>query len=276
MAKSRKQQKIEQHIMWKPQFLALLALAACDDLIDDGGSTSSNPYPPLSVAAAQGQTFVPEGPSMIALNGYDPVTDAAASIEVVSATEIRYNAITLTADADGKTFRSGDGKTVVTLQSSIDGVGTDQILYALATETSGSETFLSSFVMGNATASGDLPTPGTGTATYAGKMTVFNDLGLPVTLAGPVLTVSLQTASVNGSFDFANTTAVLVPTTIVDGTFYTTLASTEASPVVTGTIDGTMFGANGEEIGGTLGLQVNSNGTPTESYVGYYGATTTP
>lgn len=260
-------------MMWKPQAIALLLLGACD-----GGDTGSSPdptYAPLSVASAAGKTYVPAGPAMIKGDGYDPVVDATATIEVISAKQIRVDGVLLTADVGTSTFRSDDGKTVVMLDSAIDGVTTDQMLFALASQQVGGETYLSTYVMGNATAVGDIPITAK-PAVYTGKMTVFDDNGLQQTMDGPVLIVSLATADLTGTLTFANHVAVLESTKITDGSFYTTMASTETDPVVTGAIDGSFFGAEAEEIGGTVGIQVNDSGTPTSSYIGYYGTTTTP
>ena len=261
--------------MWKPQLIALLSLAACDGLNTfETSPTTSDPNAPLTLSSAVGKTYVPAGPTMITANGFDVVGDRSATIQVVSSKQINVNGVPLQADATGTTFRSADGTYVMQVASSIDGVSTDQILYMLASEQVGGQSLATAYVMGNATPASGIPT--SGTAVYTGKMTVVDDLGNAQTMAGPVLVVSLDTAAVNGSFSFAQTTVSLAQTKMSNGSFLTTVSSAEAQPIVTGTIDGTMFGATGQEIGGTVGLQYNPNGTPNQSYIGYYGATTTP
>ena len=271
---TKQNKKSEKHNMWKPQLLALLSLAGCDGLNTFSSSpTPSSAAAPLTLSSAAGTTYVPAGPSMVAGNGFDTVTDRSAKIQIVSSTQINVNDVPLYADADGVTFRSLDGTYVMKVNSATGDYTTDQALYMLAAEASGGQNLLSTYVMGNTTAAADIPK--SGTASYSGSMTLFNEAGAPLaTLAGPALVVSLDTAKVNGHFTYADTTVSLAETTLVNGSFLTTMKSGEASPLVTGTIDGSMFGAGGKEISGTVGLQYNPDGTPTESYVGYYGVTT--
>lgn len=261
--------------MWKPQLLALLSLAACDGLNTfDSGPTPTSADAPLTLSSAAGKTYVPVGPTMVTLNGFDVVGDRSATIQVVSSKQINVNGVPLTADSSGTTFRSADGAYVMQVASSMAGVSTDQILYMLASEQVNGQSLATAFVMGNVTPTSGIPT--SGTAVYTGKMTVVDDLGNAQTMDGPALTISLATADVNGHFTFADTTVSLAQTKMSNGAFFTTVSSSEAKPVVTGTIDGTMFGSTGQEIGGTVGLQYNPDGTPNQSYIGYYGATTTP
>jgi hypothetical protein len=264
--------RIEGKIMWKQGLILVTLLAACDSTSGGGGSGGSgSDYKKVSIASSVGKTYVTEGPVMAMLNGFDEPLNTNATIQFVSSKQIVMNGITLNKDSDSNTFRSADGKTTLQVNNSIDGVSTDQILYYLSTQDSGSTTMLGAMVSGNTTASADIPH--TGTAIYSGKMTVYGDLGLPSTTDGPVLIVQLATADLSGSVSFANRSVALDPTKMVNGTFYTTMQSAEPTPVVAGTIDGSFFGAGASEMGGTLTFDYAPTGTPTEAYVGYYGAT---
>ena len=263
--------------MWKPQLLALLSLAACDGLggLTNDTPTTSNPYPPLTLSSAVGKTYVPAGPTMVTGNGFDVVGDRSATITVISATQLLVNnSLTLNLQSDGKTFKSDDGSYKLVVNGNVEGFTTDQVLYMLASEELKVEGQwqTTAYVMGNTTPAADIPT--SGTATYSGKMTVFNDAGVETTMEGPTLTVDLQRATVNGTVPYGTNVATLTPTALDQGTFLTTMSSGGSTPVITGTIDGTMFGASGKEIAGTVGIQYNPGGTATESVVGYYGTTT--
>lgn len=252
--------------MLKRSLLFLLALAACDG----GGGGGGNPYPPISLNSVAGETFVSEGPRMTTLDGFTPATQTASTIQFASASQITLNGVVLTRDATGNTFRSGDGTVTLTVETGITGVQTDQILYMLATQDQGGTTSLQPLVAGNLTAASDLPQ--TGQAIYSGTMVLYNDLGQPLTMAGPAFFVDLNSAVLSGSLTFASEYVEIVPTTMVGGSFATTLTSLETVPTVEGSIDGAFFGATGQEIGGTLILTYAPGGIPTETYVGYYGA----
>lgn len=257
---------------------AILALVACATLVacdggsgGGGGGTTAGDYRPVTLKSQVGKTYSPTGPSMAILDGYSLATPDTATINFVSPTQINMNGIILTKDSTSNTFRSADGKVVLTVDTSIDPTQTDQILYMLGSETLSGVTTITPYVAGNRTAQADLPHGGT--ALYAGTMSLFNDLGQPLTTDGPVLIIGLDTGTVNGTVPFAGKTALLAPTTLSGGAFSTTLSSGEAVPVVSGTIDGAFYGNQGEEIGGTLGLTFAPGGTPSETYVGYYGTT---
>jgi hypothetical protein len=251
---------------------AILALMACATLVAcDGGGGGGTPtaYKPVSLRNQTGKTYTVAGPSMTILDGYTTSTPKTSTITFLSPTQINMNGIVLTKDATSNTFRSADGKVVLAVDMAIAPTQTDQILYMLGSETLSGVTAITPYVAGNRTAQADMPHGGS--ASYTGTMTLYNDLGAPVTTAGPFLVIGLDTGSVNGTVAFAGTNALLAPTTMSGGAFSTTLASTETVPVVSGTIDGAFYGNQGEEIGGTLDLTFAPGGTASETYVGYYG-----
>lgn len=253
---------------------AILALVACASLAacdggGGGGVVTPTAYEPVSLSNQTGKSYTVTGPSMTILDGNTAITPETAAITFLSPTQVNMNGIVLTKDATSDTFRSADGKVVLTVDTAISPTQTDQILYMLGRETLSGITAITPYVAGNRTALADMPHGGS--ASYTGTMTLYNDLGAPVTTAGPFLVIGLDTGSVNGTVAFAGTNALLAPTTMSGGAFSTTLASTEPAPVVSGTIDGAFYGDQGKEIGGTLGLTFAPGGTPSETYVGYYG-----
>lgn len=255
--------------MFKKSLFLILSLSACNAIGGGGGGGSATS---ANLGSFTGDTFDAVGASMSLLDGYDPVRDNGATVQIVSTNEIRVNGTTLTREGKTDTFRSDDGDMVLTLQTGIDGLTTTQILYTLLREEAGSDTTLTPLVLGNRTDASAIPQ--SGSASFAGQMTIANDLSLTTTVEGPVLFLSLSTGDVTGNLVFADTYfLVLDPTKLTNGSFYTTMASNEPVPVMTGTIDGALYGKDADEIGGTISLEYAPDGTPIETYLGYYGAT---
>lgn len=251
--------------MWKNSLVLVCALAACD-----GGGSSGGATPVVSAKSLAGKSFSATVPSMQIGNGYNSPNATVETVQFNSASQITVNGILLTKGSDG-VFRSADSTLALTVSGNIDGLSTDQILYMMANQTLGGTDTLTPMVAGNVTATANIPQ--SGTATYAGKMVLYDDVGNRLaTMDGPVVVVSLATADVTGGVTFAGSFAALKQTRMANGNFSTTMQSGESTPRVTGTINGQLYGSSGSEMGGTLSLEFGSGGTPTDSYVGYYGA----
>ncbi len=131
---------------------------------------------------------------------------------------------------------------------------TPDILYLSVIDDIGVNGVITNFLVGgNQTALANLPV--TGNTTYRGEVVMID--GAPNSGQGKIaITPDFATATINGRIvgGFpADLTAVFkfVPGTIVNGTFVTSLTSTDVS-IFGSDIQGSFFGASGEQIGGTL------------------------
>jgi hypothetical protein len=254
-------------MMIRKSLAVFCLLAACDT----GGGNGPAPEVAVTVASQVGKTFVPAGPAMALYDGYDPAVTETATVMVISSTQINLNGVVLTKDPTGTIFRSNDGTITLDVQSDVDNVGTDQILYMMATQKLGGVTSISTYVAGNASTQSEIPR--IGTAAYSGSVVLFNDTKQQSTVGGLVFVVSLDTSTISGGLTFAGRLLTIASASTATGSFKSTLTSGEATPVVTGEIDGAFYGAKGQEIGGTINLDYAPDGTSSETYVGYYGTT---
>lgn len=250
--------------------LAPLGLAALVAACDGGGGGGNNPYAPVSLKSVAGNSYVADGPQMSIRDGFTPASTVPANILFVSATQVNFNGLLLTKEADGL-FWSADHTVSMKIDTALTKKETDQILYMMATQTSGLTTSVTPFVAGNTTALADIPHSGTGV--YSGTMTLYDDLGNGFTSAGPTLFVDFVSATVDGGVTFAGTyVPIETPATVTNGNFAASLTTGGATPTVSGTMDGSYFGNAASEIGGTITITYAPTGTPSETYVGYYGA----
>ncbi len=252
--------------MWQRSLVLVATLAACDT----GGGPPVDPnYRPVSLKSVAGNSYVADGPQMSIRDGFTPATNTSASVLFVSTTQINFNGLLLTKEDDGL-FWSADHTVSLKVDTELSKDQTDQILYMLANQTIGLTTTLTPFVAGNTTLLADIPH--SGSAVYSGSMTLYDDLGNGVTSAGPNLFVDFVSSTVDGGLSFAGSYVPIdVPATVTNGSFAATVSTGGATPTVAGTIDGSFFGDQAAEIGGTITLTYAPTGTPSETYVGYFG-----